>query len=141
MYAKTLRIEMQPLGVGVVNVITGSVATSMSVQPMGPLDASMSFFPTNYFKISRRCTYPDSETDSPYKSIEEALNKFWTSGRPMMDVTKYSDSVVKKVTNHESPELIWMNSDFAWWAAYLKLTWLFPTLFAREFGLNKLKAI
>jgi 1-acylglycerone phosphate reductase len=57
-----------------------------------------------------------------------------------MDVTKYSDSVVKKVTGIDSPELIWINADAIWFVTNLKLTWLFPMLFAKEFGLNKLKA-
>jgi 1-acylglycerone phosphate reductase len=139
LYAKTLRIEMQPLGVGVTNVITGQIATAMVVQPLGPLDASMLPFPANSVTILRRWTCADSGTDSPYKSIEKDLNKFWTSDRPLMDVTKYSDSVVKKVTGNNSPELIWMNSDFVWWAYFLKVTWLFPIVFAKEFGLNKLK--
>lgn len=41
MYAWTLKIEMEPLGVKVINVITGDVATTMGVQPLSPLDASM----------------------------------------------------------------------------------------------------
>jgi 1-acylglycerone phosphate reductase len=39
MYAKTLRIEMQPLGVGVINVITGQIATAANTAGMQPLDA------------------------------------------------------------------------------------------------------
>jgi 1-acylglycerone phosphate reductase len=35
-YAKILRIEMQPLGVGVTNVITGIVASAKGLEPFGP---------------------------------------------------------------------------------------------------------
>ncbi len=56
-----------------------------------------------------------------------------------MNLTEYSDTVVKKVTANKSPELIWINSDFVWWAYFLKLTWLLPVLLAKEFGLNNLK--
>jgi 1-acylglycerone phosphate reductase len=45
MYARILRIEMQPLGVRVINVITGQIGTSewtaKLVQPIGELDPSM----------------------------------------------------------------------------------------------------
>ncbi|KAE8450075.1 hypothetical protein EG329_006856 [Mollisiaceae sp. DMI_Dod_QoI] len=116
LYAQTLRIEMQPLGVGVINVITGSIATAKGIEPMGPLDA-----------------------DSPYRSIEKDLNRFWKSERPLMDLTTYSDAVVKKVTGKNPPELIWLNSDFVWWVYFLKLTWLLPILMAKEFGLKNLK--
>jgi hypothetical protein len=87
-----------------------------------------------------RWTSADAGTDSPYKSIEKDLNNFWTRDQPLMDITKYSDSVVNKVTGNNSPELIWMNSDFVWWVYFLKLTWLLTMVFAKEFGLNELKA-
>jgi short-subunit dehydrogenase len=37
MYADVLRLEMRPLGVHVVTVVTGDVETTMSVQKMEPL--------------------------------------------------------------------------------------------------------
>ncbi|KUJ22818.1 NAD(P)-binding protein [Mollisia scopiformis] len=117
-YAMTLRIEMQPLGVGVINVITGQISTgadTMGTQALPPLDAK-----------------------SPYKPIEKALSKFWTSDRPMMDVKKYSDAVVQRVIGKSSPEVIWMGTGFVWWMNFLNLAWLFNVLMAREFGLNKL---
>lgn len=41
LYAQTLRIEMQPLGVGVINVITGNIANAKGLEPLGPLDPGM----------------------------------------------------------------------------------------------------
>lgn len=47
MYARTLRIEMQPLGVGVINVITSGVATKLGVEPLSTLNAGMSSVTSN----------------------------------------------------------------------------------------------
>lgn len=58
-----------------------------------------------------------------------------------MPLTQYADAVVRKVTAKSSPELIWMNSGLLWWIYFLKLTWIFPILFAKEFGLKKLKVV
>ncbi|KAE9371788.1 short-chain dehydrogenase/reductase-like protein [Stipitochalara longipes BDJ] len=115
MYARTLRLEMKPLGVGVINVITGNIRAARAAEPLPPLKAG-----------------------SPYKPIEEDLNHYWKSDKPMMDLTKYCDAAVKKVAGKNPPDEIWLNSDFVWWVYFLKLGWLFPIVFAKEFGLSKL---
>ena len=86
-----------------------------------------------------RCA--DGGTCSPYKPIEKDLNKFWLSDMPLMDLTKYADAAVKKVTGKSSSELIWLNSTPVWWSDLLNLMWLFSVLFAKEFGLNKVLGV
>jgi 1-acylglycerone phosphate reductase len=54
MYARTLRLEMKPLGVGVINVITGNIATAKSVEPLPPLEAGMLLFHSGFGSISHR---------------------------------------------------------------------------------------
>ncbi len=80
----------------------------------------------------------DGNTDSPYKLIEKDLNNYWLSEKPMMDLTIYCDSVARKLARSSPPDEIWLNSGFVWWMYFLKLGWLFPIVFAREFGLSKL---
>lgn len=112
-YATTLTIEMRPLGVGVINVITGQVSTgenTMGTQPLPPLDPGM--IPLPSVEDSDFSSISNIVIDSPYKPIEKELAKFWLTKRSMMDVTVYADSVVKKVVGG-SPELIWSGTSLS----------------------------
>lgn len=53
MYARTLRLEMKPLGVGVINIITGNIATAKAVEPLPPLGAGTLFLNSYCVSILR----------------------------------------------------------------------------------------
>jgi len=48
MYARTLRLEMKPLGVAVINVITGNIKAAKAAEPLPPLEEGMSSFLPNF---------------------------------------------------------------------------------------------
>jgi len=59
MYARTLRLEMKPLGVAVINVITGNIKTARAAEALQPLEAGMSSFLLNFCRNMRRGTSAD----------------------------------------------------------------------------------
>lgn len=117
MYAKTLRLELQPFGCHVVYVMTGGVATPM-------------FY-------AQDLTFAD---DSPYKPISENITAGWKQrpGYVPQPAEEYARYVVERVTRTAPPKEVWCGAEMAqlYWAEKLGFTWLLDGIFSRRFGLN-----
>ncbi|KAF2008859.1 NAD(P)-binding protein [Aaosphaeria arxii CBS 175.79] len=116
MYAKTLRIELQPFGCHVVYVMTGEIATPM---------------------YSQRMTIAD---DSLYKPIADKIAAQWerTSGDVPQSTEEYARYVVERVAKSSPPKEVWSGTGVTalWWAEKLGLTWLFDSMLSRRHGLD-----
>ncbi|KAH8629565.1 hypothetical protein IG631_16822 [Alternaria alternata] len=117
MYAKTLRLEMQPFGCHVVYVMTGAVATPM------------------YY--AQDITFAD---DSPYNPIADKIVAGWKSEpenvpQPAED---YAQFVVERVIKMSPPREVWCGTGIGalWWVEKLGLTWLLDVVYSRRHGLN-----
>ncbi|KAJ5470997.1 hypothetical protein N7530_008354 [Penicillium desertorum] len=108
MYAKTLRLELQPFGCHVVYVMTGAVATPM------------------YFQ---RMTFSD---DSPYKPIADRIAAGWEQGPRYVPqrTEEYARYVVERVTRMSPPKKVWCGTGIAalCWVEKFGLTWLLDGL-------------
>ncbi|KAF5602569.1 NAD(P)-binding protein [Fusarium pseudocircinatum] len=116
MYAKTLRLELQPFGCHVVYVMTGAVATTM---------------------YSEKMTLAD---DSLYKPISDRIVAGWDRGPGYVPQTpeEYAQYVVERVARTNPPKEVWCGTGIAplWWVQKLGLTWLLPIVFSRRHGLD-----
>ncbi|KAH7336663.1 short-chain dehydrogenase/reductase-like protein [Rhexocercosporidium sp. MPI-PUGE-AT-0058] len=88
MYTKVLRLEARPLGVHVVNVMTGEVGTTTAEQTLEKL--------------------PEG---SPYESIASIINKSWTTRKTVMLVGKYSAQAVAKISQKNPPRQLWLGGN------------------------------
>ena len=117
MYAKTLRLEMQPLGCHVTYVMTGAVATPMF------FDQAIAF-----------------ADDSPYRPIADEITAGWKQkpGYVPQPAEEYARHVVGKVTRTIPPKEVWCGTgiDALWWVEKLGLTWLLDIVYSRRHGLN-----
>jgi 1-acylglycerone phosphate reductase len=116
MYARTLRLELKPLGVKVVLVLTAAVATKMT---------------------STRLQFPQ---DSVYRPVADKVNKGWDDlDKSAMEAAEYSRRVVDKVSRANPPEIVWEGAGWVsvWLVEFLGLQWVYPWLFARWHGLDK----
>jgi len=115
-YSRTLRIEMKPLGVHVVYVMTAGVKTGMSTQRL------------------------ESPETSLYKSINGKINEAWEDlEENNMTPAEYSAFFVERVSRVNPPEVVWQG--YGWWKVWLieslSLQWLYPRVLAPRFGLDK----
>lgn len=117
MYAKTLRLEMQPLGCHVTYVMTGGVATPM-------------FY-------DQAITFAD---DSPYQPIADKITAGWKQrpGYVPQPAEEYARHVVDKVTQRVPPKEVWCGTGInaLWWIEKLGLPWLLDIVYSRRHGLN-----
>ncbi|KAF3914113.1 hypothetical protein AA313_de0206475 [Arthrobotrys entomopaga] len=119
-YTNTLRVEMKPFGVQVINIVTGGVATQLA-------------------RVDRQLP-----SDSYYNPIKEFFAKrVQYSQRNSIPAPVYAKSVVAHVIrSYPSP---WAyHGYFAWRAWFLDTffpKWIFDGFMSAQFGLNKLKKI
>jgi 1-acylglycerone phosphate reductase len=87
--ADTLRLELKPFGVGVLNIVTGAVES-------------------NGYTHAGHLELPK---DSLYKSIENEIRAAskWEDGVKRMKLEKYAESVVDKIC-HDSTGKLWKGS-------------------------------
>ena len=117
MYAKTLRLEMLPLGCHVTYVMTGAVATPMF------FDQAIAF-----------------ADDSPYRPIADEITAGWKQkpGYVPQPAEEYARYVVGKVTRTIPPKEVWCGTGInaLWWIEKLGLTWLLDIVYSRRHGLD-----
>ncbi|KAK0115719.1 NADPH-dependent 1-acyl dihydroxyacetone phosphate reductase [Cadophora gregata] len=116
MYADVLRLELEPLGIYIVNVMTGEVGTTMAEQCLEKLPQG-----------------------SPYESIRDIINKSWSGRKTVMPVREHTTTVVEKVSQQHPPKQIWLggNALLVWVIELLGLHWLYGFMFRKEYGLDK----
>lgn len=121
MYAKTLRLELQPFGCHVVYVMTGAVATPMFYEQ------DMAF-----------------ASDSPYDPIVDKIKAGWDRAPEYTPSPpeEYARGVVQEVTKPSPPKEVWCGKGVAslWWVEKLGLTWLLDGTFSWRYGLNSVIA-
>ncbi|KAJ9201988.1 hypothetical protein DTO021D3_6351 [Paecilomyces variotii] len=116
-YINTLRIEMSPFGVEVVNVITGGVKSHI----------------WNSERISKE--------DSPYASIQEKLDEVnASSAKSSTDPAVYARKVVPAIVRRNPPADIWAGAGASvfWFIDRLNLRWMYRFVFAKMYGLDSL---
>jgi 1-acylglycerone phosphate reductase len=134
MYAKVLDMELRPLGVHVVNVITGEVGTTMAEQNMEKLPEGFYFpllLPVKLLIL----------VDSPYLPIKDIIDRVWSVRKTVMPVNEYAEQVVRKVIQRSPPTRIWCggNSTMVWFVETLGMQWIYRRMFSKEYGLDKLR--
>jgi 1-acylglycerone phosphate reductase len=114
MYARTLRIELAPLGIRVVYVMTGAVATPMNLQ-------RMSF-----------------SADSPYAKLEEKINEGWDGETKPWPTGEYSRYVIDRLEKRNPPNEIWAGAEMGtlWWVEKLNLGWMLDGMMASRFAMK-----
>ncbi|KAJ9294358.1 hypothetical protein DTO271G3_6933 [Paecilomyces variotii] len=116
-YIDTLRIEMSPFGVEVVNVITGAVKSHI----------------WNSERISKE--------NSPYASIQERLDEVNASNaKRSTDPAVYARKVVSAVVRRSPPADFWAGAGTSvfWFIDRLNLRWMYGFVFAKMYGLDSL---
>ena len=116
MYARHLRMEMNPFGVKVVYVMTGMVATAMNLQRM------------------------EIAEDSPYKPIADKITDGWEpKGTPPQPAHEYAQYVVERVARANPPNEVWSGTTIGmlWWVEKLGLSWLLDPMYLRQHGLHQ----
>jgi 1-acylglycerone phosphate reductase len=115
MYARILRLELAPLSINVVYVMTGAVATPMNLQ-------NMTFTP-----------------DSPYAKIGDKIVAAWAGtakdGTPW-SISEYSRYVIDRLDKASPPKEIWAGAEMGtlYWVEKFNLGWLLDRMMASRFG-------
>ncbi|KAH8660947.1 short-chain dehydrogenase/reductase-like protein [Tricladium varicosporioides] len=119
-YIRVLDEEVRPLGIKVVNIMTGEVGTGMAEQKLDEL--------------------PEG---SPYESIRRVIDEAWMARGNVMPVTEYAEGVVGKVVKKNLPTRIWYggNATMVWFVETLGIQWVYKRMFRKEYGLDRLGAM
>jgi 1-acylglycerone phosphate reductase len=132
LYARTLRIEMQPFKVRVVFVNTAAVKTAMSSE-------RVSLAPGSWLFIFCSGRETDCAEDSRYQYLEKKINESWFKLEgETMSPEAYAQTVVNKVTKSNPAEVIWCGTGAftVWLVEALGIHWAYPRAFSKMFGLN-----
>jgi len=115
-HPRTLRIEVEPLGVRVAYVMAAGVRAGMAAR--------------------RR----DAPQGSLYKAVGGKISEAWEDREENgVSPAEYSALVVERVSKPNPPEVVWQGC--GWWKVWLvellNLQWLYPRVLAPQFGLDK----
>ncbi|KAL1587899.1 hypothetical protein WHR41_03387 [Cladosporium halotolerans] len=119
-YTDTLRLELKPFGVRVVNVITGGVKSQIA----------------RTFRMLR--------DDSIYMPVQKDFERRLTHSQSLgMETEVYAKRVVAQLTGWRRKETIWegAKSWLVWWVTGFMPKVFIETAMMRMFGLTKLRAI
>ncbi|KAL2862201.1 SDR family oxidoreductase [Aspergillus lucknowensis] len=119
-WGNTLRVELKPLGVDVINIISGEIGT-------------------NILKRDRGRQLPD---DSFYRPLAEEFQSHVRRTPKTTPPHVYAKSVVAEVTKQTSRIWFWTGAttSLVWFGDTFLPRWIWDGLFTREFNLAKLSS-
>jgi NAD(P)-dependent dehydrogenase (short-subunit alcohol dehydrogenase family) len=121
MFTATLRLELEPLGVRVIDMKTGTVSTNFMNNNLADTDKEV-LPPKSYYSIAK-------------KAIEKFIVGEWLSEEGM-DRHDWAKQVVQDVSQTKTPYELWRGASAStmWWGSFLP-SWLFNTELKRRTGL------
>lgn len=137
MYANTLRVEMRPFGVRVVDIVTGGVRTDMWRKSKVEIDQGLHLISECCCGRSRRLM---DGLESRYSALSKVFSEqFERNKNGSVNPDVYAESVVNFVNKKASNEFwVGYSSSIVWWIETLNLQWVYEWLFVRQFNLGKM---